>query len=129
MGSVKSAAKMTITQNTDFDGGNNSSVISSQESILDLHCEQSPSFINAENYFDSRRNDIPYDTNQDVSNSYGGDYYVDEDPNTRLVSQDHKSCPLVSKCIQGLMTHKLQIFGTFLAFFSGLIFTINNCII
>ena len=45
---------MTITNKTELDGGHSSSIISSsQESILDLDCDQEPTIINAENYFDT----------------------------------------------------------------------------
>ena len=48
------ASKMTITNNTELDGGHSSSIFtSSQESILDLDCDQEPTIINAENYFDT----------------------------------------------------------------------------
>ena len=51
-----------------------------------------------------------------------------------FVDSEEKSCPLSiskwsKKCKDGLRAHKLHILGTFLAFISGLIFTINNCII
>ena len=46
--------KMTITNKTELDGGHSSSIISSsQESMLDLDCDQEPTIINAENYFDT----------------------------------------------------------------------------
>ena len=45
---------MTITNNTELDGGHSSSIFtSSQESILDVDCDQEPTIINAENYFDT----------------------------------------------------------------------------
>ena len=48
------ASKMTITNNTELDGGHSSSIFtSSQESILDVDCDQEPTIINAENYFDT----------------------------------------------------------------------------
>merc|ERR1711997_108532 len=136
--------KMTINQGTEFEDNGNSSIHSSQESILqngptNLHTGP-VNIVTTEKYFKRALDANIYDVEQ---NNYtdealeARDYFDGtEDQSAQLVSQGfHQlSCTeglikVYKKIKDKVIAHRLHVLGFILAKLSGIIFTVNNAII